>query len=44
MKHGGEEQFVVDGNAHVARLMEGRGHSLHGAAEGDSPAQEQQLR
>ena len=38
-----EQQLVVDGDAHIARLVEGRGHRLHRAAQGAAPAQEEQL-
>ena len=43
VEHGGEEQLVVDGDAHVARLVEGRGHRPDGGPQGASPAQEQKL-
>jgi len=43
MKHGGEQQLVVDGDAHVARLVEGRGNRAHGGPQGAPPAQEQEL-
>lgn len=43
VKRGGEKQLVVDGDAHVARLMEGRGDRSDGGPEGAAPAQEQKL-
>lgn len=43
VKHGGEKQLVVDGNAHVARLVEGRGHRPDSGPKGTAPAQEQKL-
>lgn len=43
MKGGGEKQLVVDGDAHVARLVEGRGDGSDGGPERAAPAQEQKL-
>lgn len=43
VKHGGEKQLVVDGNAHVSRLVEGRGDRPDGGPQGATPAQEQKL-
>lgn len=43
MKHGGEKQLVVDGDAHVTRLMEGRGDWPDGGPQGAAPAQEQKF-
>lgn len=43
VKCGGEKQLVVDGDAHVARLMEGGGDRSDGGPEGAAPAQEQKL-
>lgn len=40
---GGEKQLVVDGDAHVARLVEGGGDRSDGGPEGAAPAQEQKL-
>lgn len=39
----GEQQLVVQGDAHVARLVEGGGHRPRGVAEEAAPAQEQHL-
>lgn len=38
-----EQQLVVQGDAHVARFVESRGHSPGGVAEEAAPAQEQHL-
>lgn len=43
MKRGGQKQLVVDGDAHVARLVEGRGDRSDGGPERAAPAQEQKL-
>lgn len=43
MKHGGEQQLIVDGNAHVAGLVEGRGHRPDSGPQRASPTQEQKL-
>lgn len=43
VEHGGEEQLVVDGDAHVARLVEGWGDRPDGGPQGAPPAQEQKL-
>lgn len=43
MKCGGEKQLVVDGDAHVARLVEGRWYRSDGGPERAAPAQEQKL-
>lgn len=40
----GEQQLIVQGDAHVARLVESRGHSSGGVAEEAAPEQEQHLR
>lgn len=38
-----EQQLVVQGDAHVARLVEGGGHRPRGVAEEAAPAEEQHL-
>lgn len=43
VEHGGEKQLVVDGDAHVARFMEGGGDRPDSGPQGASPAQEQKL-
>lgn len=43
VEHGGEEQLVVDGDAHVARFVEGGGDGPDGGPQGAPPAQEQKL-
>lgn len=43
MKRGGEKQLIVDGDAHVARLVEGGRDRSDGGPEGAAPAQEQKL-
>lgn len=43
VEHRGEEQLVVDGNAHVARLVEGWGHRPDSGPQGAAPAEEQKF-
>lgn len=43
MEGSGEQQLVVQGDAHVAWLVEGGGDSPGGVAEEAAPAQEQHL-
>lgn len=43
VKGGREEQLVVDGDAHEARLVEGGGDRSDGRPQGAAPAQEEQL-
>lgn len=44
VKHGGKKQLVVDGNAHVARLVEGWGDRPDGGPQRATPAQEEKFR
>lgn len=43
VEHGRKKQLVVDGDAHVARLLEGRGDRPDGGPQGAPPAQKQKL-
>lgn len=43
VKYGRDEEFVIDGNCHVAWLVKGRGDSAHGEAQVDPPEQKEKL-
>lgn len=43
VKYGRDEEFVVDGDRHVAWLVKGRGYGANGVAQVDPPQQEEEL-
>lgn len=44
VEDGRDQQLVVDGRGHVARLVESRGHGADGVAQVHPPQQEEELR
>lgn len=43
MKYGRDEEFVIDGDCHVAWLVKGGGYGANGVAQVDPPQQEEEL-
>lgn len=43
VEDGRQDQFVVDGDGHVSRLVERRRHRAHGVAQVHGPQQEEEL-
>ncbi len=44
VKYCRDEEFIINGDGQVARLVESRGNGPHGQAQIDTPQQEQELR
>lgn len=43
VKYGRDEDFIIDGDCHIAWLMKGRGYGANSIAQVDPPQQEEKL-